>query len=370
MPLLQAKAQEFGRVVDVMSSEDPSIVQEHSPALSVMVDRWWPFTHKSIGGPGGTSEAQRRWDFVRRGRSPTSIKGWKSHLTTSQYSSLHLLHGWWTDAIQPIRLGAGARGAIAAICGGKSTKGADLSLGAQALLAKVNLSRYHEQLYCLFFSELLPRTQYISTNSHNCPSPQTINLLAEDNTSSAFIILNILRKALSPYIHPPGTLAARRTSCPGSTTGVRLQIVLRSAATYFFSISSDNADLRAKFRRLSLLELRRNIDSTAANHSVIGTYDTDKAITMSQVGIRFPFLDLVAFLADLCIGASWEIAAVYGASGSMAAMKSFWASELAFLDNLQADVSISASRQITCRWSAGRARTAILPARTGKLALL
>ena len=123
-------------------------------SIGLVIDRWWPFTHKTVGAPVRLSEAQRRWDWMRQGDSLHRFKVWKPKMTLPQYKSLQLLHEWWDDKVQPPHIGSVARKVITAISKQKTDE--DPNNPVQMEQAGLNHSKYHEQLYLLFFVELVP----------------------------------------------------------------------------------------------------------------------------------------------------------------------------------------------------------------------
>lgn len=173
-----------------MSFKGHSSDRMQSPALGFTVDRWWPFTHRVTGQLVGRAEAKRRWDWMRRGEAPSCIKVWKALLTTSQYNCLRLLHEWWNDTIQPARIGRGARKAIAALCKEESSEA--LGEEKQVLQAKLRCSRYHEQLWHIFFLEFSPEH-----HSHGLwlARDQLVSLGLEEERSSAMELAAMQRVA-------------------------------------------------------------------------------------------------------------------------------------------------------------------------------
>lgn len=82
------------------------------------------------------------------------LKVWKPKMTLPQYRGLQLIHEWWDDKVQPPHIGSLARKVISAIS--KQATDKDPYNFVQMEQAGLNYSRYHEQLYGLFFAELVP----------------------------------------------------------------------------------------------------------------------------------------------------------------------------------------------------------------------
>lgn len=139
-----------------MSIGDLHPFQLQHAALGFTVDRWWPFTHRVIGQdqPIGKPEAKRRWEWMRREGIQSCSRIWKPLLTKSQYNSLRILVEWWDDDIQPRKLGQKARDIIAVVCREEPSQSLDRKVELNG--ADLRRSKYHEELYRLFFFEFLP----------------------------------------------------------------------------------------------------------------------------------------------------------------------------------------------------------------------